>query len=317
MAQKKKQNRRAGKKVSSVKRKTGKIWVAAVDPFSELQGQSVVDFALHLGEAARAFVEPVYVLSPASFNWTGEFSGPWLKKYLPMAQARMQELFGDKGRVIPCKDSGTRAAVKALVTHAQSVGAETIFISTHARHGLERLAMGSFAETLILASKIPVTVLNPKAFKTSQINKVLIPTDLSKASKSFVMAMTEQAKKWGAELVLFYKQPDPLDPIIQQGIYSLGGGWVSMQNFIETELAEKIEALEKIEGMIKSDGVKVSHVIDSSPTSLIESINKVAQEQKADMIAIFTQAGPTTANVLGSVARGLVRESSVPVMIRR
>lgn len=317
MARKSNSVRRPGKKVSSVKRKTGKIWVVAVDPFAKVTGESVVDFALHLGEAARAFVQPTYVLSPASLNWTGEFSGPWLKKYLPLAEARMQELFGDKGRVVVCKDSGTRAAVKALVADAQKVGAESILISTHARHGLERLALGSFAETLILASKIPVTVLNPQALKTSEVKKVLVPTDLTKASQKFVMAMTEQAKKWGAELILFYKQPDPLDPIIQQGIYSLGGGWVSMQSFIETELAEKTEALEKLEKTIKKDGVNVSHVIDSSPASLIESITKAAQEQRADMIAVFTQAGPTTANLLGSVARGLVRESPVPVMIRR
>lgn len=317
MAKKTNARRATGKNVSSSKKKSEKIWIAAVDPFAEIEGKVVVDFAKHLAERAKATVQPTYVLAPSSFNWTGEFSGPWMKKYLPMSEARMAELFGGHARVVACKDSGQRAAVKALVSYAQRQGADCLFISTHARKGLERLAVGSFAETLILASKIPVVVMNPAAKISNGVRKVLVPTDLSKASEKFVMAMTEQAKKWGAELVLFYKQPDPLDPIVQQGVYSLGGGWVSVQSFIDAEVLRKQEDIARLERMIEKAGVTVSHILDSSPAGLIESINKAAADEKADMVAVLTKAGPMSSALLGSVARGLVRESCVPVMVRR
>lgn len=317
MAKKTSARRRVGKNVSSTKKKSEKIWIAAVDPFAEVEGRVVVDFAERLADKSGATVQPTYVLAPSSFNWTGEFSGPWMKKYLPLSEARMSELFGDRSRVVACKESGQRAAVKALVSYAQRQGADCLLISTHARKGLERLAVGSFAETLILASKIPVMVLNPSAQTESGVRKILVPTDLSKAGEKFAMAMTEQAKKWDAEIVLFYKQPDPLDPIIQQGVYSLGGGWVSVQNFIDAELERKRDEILKLERMIGKAGVPVSHVLDSSPAGLIESINKTVTDEKIDLVALLTKAGPLASALLGSVARALVRESRVPVMIRR
>lgn len=317
MAQKRSNGRSPGKNVSSQKKKAGKIWVAAVDPFAEFEGRAIVEFAENLADEVGAVVQPVFVLAPASFNWTGEFSGPWLKKYLPLAEARMDSLFGERGRVVACKEVGLRAAAKALVSYAQRLGSECIVISTHGRKGLERLALGSFAETLVLISKIPVMIMNPGRQKPSEIRKILLPTDLSKPSEKFVMAMTEQAKKWGAELVLFYKQPDPLDPIIQQGVYSLGGGWVSVQDYIDAEMDRKRAEINKLERMISKSGVRVRHRIDSSPLGLVESIDKAAASEKADMIAVLTKAGPMSSALLGSVARGLARESSVPVMVRR
>jgi nucleotide-binding universal stress UspA family protein len=317
VAKKAKARRHTGKKVPSAKKKSGKIWVAAVDPFAQIEGQVIVDFAKHLAEKSGATVQPTYVLAPASLNWTGEFSGPWLKKYLPLSEARMAELFGEPSRVVTCKDSGQRAAVKALVSHAQRQGAECVLISTHARKGLERLALGSFAETLILVSKIPVVVMNPSVQAPNGVRKILVPTDLSRESAKFVMAVTEQAQKWGAEIVLFYKQPDPLDPIIQQGVYSLGGGWVSVQSFVDAELARKREEIGKLERMVAKAGVSVRHIVDSSPEGLIESINQAVADEKADMVAVLTKAGPLSSALLGSVARALVRESRVPVMVRR
>ena len=129
--------------------------------------------------------------------------------------------------------------------------------------------------------------------------------------------MADYAKKLNAEILLFHKQADPLDPIIQQGVYSLGGGWVSVQNFIDSEVDEKNERLEKMEALIRKKDVKVTRVFDSSSDGLVESIGKTAKKNSVDLVSVLTQSGTWTAALLGSVARGLVRNSDVPVLVKR
>lgn len=307
-------------KIVSKKKSAGKIWAMAIDPFAGVDVEPVWKLVQPLSEQAGAKVEAVYVLAPSSMNWTGAFSGPWMKKYMPIAEEKLVKTIPDpalKKVVVPCKEAGQRAAVQSLIKYAAKIKADCIVISTHARAGLERLAMGSFAETLILTSKIPVLVLKPATQVPHTVHKILVPTDLSKESERFIASVADDAKKLHAEIVLFHKQPDPLDPIIQQGVYSLGGGWVSVQSYIDDELEQKNRKITKIEDMLRKRGVPVSHVIDSSPAGLIESIERAAKDNDADMVSVLTRSGSWSAALLGSVARGLVRSSMIPVLVKR
>ncbi|MGE0528994.1 MAG: universal stress protein [Bdellovibrionales bacterium] len=308
------------KNVSARRKASGKLWIMAVDPFTEFDLKALKSFTYPLAEKAGAQVQATYVLAPASLNWSGDFNPPWMKKYVPVSEASLADaLQGDPvtWKVVTCKESGQRASVNALLSHAKKAKAECIVLSTHARKGLERWALGSFAETLMLASKIPLIVVNPSYSVPSAIQKILVPTDLSKRSEKFVLSLTRFAKSVGAEMILYYKQPDPLDPIVQQGVYALGGGWVSVQSYMDEELSAKTKQLQKLESVISSKGVPVRHIVETSPTALVESINKAATDHGCDLTAVLTHAGALTAALLGSVARGLVRHSPVPVFVQR
>jgi len=313
-------NTKARSKTVSKPRKTGTTWVMAVDPFGGVDLEPMWHLVKPLSERFHAKVQAAYVLAPAGFNWTGDFSGTWRKRYLPIAEEKLAAALPDKHlskEVIPSLKSGQGAAAKALIQYATKLKAECLIISTHGRTGLERIAMGSFAETVILTSKIPVLVINPAHKVPHEVKKILVPTDLSQKSEKFIESVADYAKSLKAEIVLFHKQPDPLDPLIQQGVYSLGGGWVSVQSFIDEELAQKNKRVEKLEKMLRKRHIDVSHVFDSSPEGLIESIERAAKENDADMVSVLTQSGSWGAALLGSVARGLVRNSSLPVLVTR
>lgn len=308
--------RKMSKKVSH----PGKIWVVAVNPFTDLDLQTLWHHIKPLAESAGARLIAAYVLAPASLNWTGDFSGPWMKKYLPLSVAKLDEavpIETIEKRVIPCRDPGMRSASKALDSFARRKKAECLVVSTHSRKGLERFAMGSFAETLILSAKTPVLIVNPAEKIPHHVKRILLPIDLSPKCQKFAESVAEYAKRFDAEIILYHKQADPLDPIIQQGVYSLGGGWVSVQDYLDTDLEEKNKQIARIEGKIRRHGVKVSHVFDSSPGALIDSIERAAEEKDADMVSVLTQSGEWSALLLGSVARGLVRHSHIPVLVRR
>lgn len=298
----------------------GQKWLVAIDPFSDLDISRVITFVKGLAEQSSARLRGVYVLAPESLNWTGEFSGPWMNRYLPFAQEKAREVskkFGVEIDVVPCQDAGLRPSVRALVKHAKRWRADLILLSTHARSGIERWTLGSYAETLILASTIPVLVVNPNNRLPERVNKILVPTDLSRKSERFVISLGAFAKAASAELDLFYKQPDPLDPMIQQGVYAVGGGWVSVQSYLDTEITERRKQLEKLRAAVEATGVTADTSIGETSGSLIQSINDCAKQKNVDMIALLTQSGPLEAAVLGSVARELVRSSTIPVLIRR
>jgi len=296
-------------------------WIVAVDPFTESTVGALKSMLPTIGELAGSHLKAVYVLAPSALNWTGDFSGPWFKKYVPLAEEKIRQLVANLNigtQVVACKESGKHAAVMALLKVAQKMKAQGIAIAAHSRSGIERLALGSFAETLILNSKLPVLIYNPThGLPSTHFGRILVTTDLSKKSEKYVREMAEYAKGLGAELVLFFKQPDPMDPIIQQGVYALGGGWMSLQTFIDEELKNKSNQLEKLESMIRAMGVRVSHVLDSSPEGLIESITRAAQEHKVDLVSVLTASGKWSSALLGSVARTLVRHAPCPVLVKR
>src|SRR5262245_39643181 len=67
-------------------------WLLAVDPFSDLNYKVVADFVREEAHRAGAQVLGVYILAPDTLNWTGDFSGPWLKRYKPVAEQKAEEL---------------------------------------------------------------------------------------------------------------------------------------------------------------------------------------------------------------------------------
>lgn len=319
MTQKRFQTKSVGQ-IRSKPSRGGKKWVLAVDPFKPIHIQPLKDMVEALAEKTNSQVIASFVLAPASVNWTGEFSGPWMKKYKPMATQKLESLFKDhhfKTTVIACAKSGLRAAVQTLTQFAKKVNAEFIVLTTHSAEGVLPWSLGNFAETLILATKTPVLIVNPEHHVPKVVRRLLVTTDLSRKSGQYVLKVGDFARSIGAEVILYHKQVDPLDPVIQQGVYSLGGGWVSVQNFIDDERETKSRQLEKMETLLSRRGVSVSQVLETGPQNIVESINEAAEIHTVDMICVFTEASPLSAAILGSVARGLVRTAKVPIMVRR
>src|SRR4051794_4167540 len=113
--------------------KRGKIWVVAVDPFTGADVEPIWQLVKPLAESANASLVAAYVLAPSALNWTGDFSGPWMKKYIPLAEAKLSQFLPEKDIervVIPCRDSGLRPAAKALAAFARKRRADSLVIAT-------------------------------------------------------------------------------------------------------------------------------------------------------------------------------------------
>jgi nucleotide-binding universal stress UspA family protein len=298
------------------------IW--AVDPFESHKDtrDAIISFFKLFSERYDAQIEPVYIFSPESFNLPIKLSDPWHKQYEPELKKALEFATRDAGTlfkkpaILRQKSRSLRAAVDTLLLHAKDTGADLIITGTHGRSGLDRFLVGSFAETLLLQSKLPVMVIHP-GWKPKPIEKILFPTDFSKGSKDVLKRVIEIARVWDAELLIQHSIERPIEPVFQSGLYLMGGGWVPLDEFLTVARDRGAQLLSDYKKVAEKAGIKVRTFLDSSAVSIKESIQGIAAQENVSLIAIEARSGAAKSALLGSISRQVIREASCLVWVLR
>ena len=299
------------------------VW--ALDPFAKDQElwSKTSDLLNFLSESSGQKIQPVYVLSPDGFNWTGDFSEPWVDKFKPMAIKAMQQVIKSielknclEPEVAVHPELSLKGDVKKLIDYSRRHAAQLVVLNTHSRTGLDRFFLGSFAETAILESNLPLLIVNSQTEVTKSVKKVLFATDLSDESKKAFERILPQLQTWKASLRIFHKLPDPIEPVIQTGVHIAGGGWVSVQQYLNKESEERMKSCEKLKEKATKLGIETSICIDESPGFVVDAIEKEAENSDSDIIALGAHSGPVSTLLIGSIGRQLVRVANRPVWIK-
>ncbi|MBI4924961.1 MAG: universal stress protein, partial [Bdellovibrio sp.] len=218
------------------------IW--AVDAFEETN-----EIQLHTIETLKLFanmiqtqVQPVYVLNPDQLDIPMELSQPFLDRYEISAKKSLEHILrkADINGLLPPKilihqKTSLRGATQALLSYAMSVSASAIVVGSHGRSGLERFFLGSFSESLTLQSKLPVLIVGTKTKTQNDIKEILFPTDFAENSFEVFLKVVKLATELNAKIFLLHIIPNPIEPVVQSGIYLLGGGWVPVAAYKEKE----------------------------------------------------------------------------------
>ena len=301
------------------------VW--AVDAFHKpdlLRKHAVEDLRnLVKGTGAKA-VEPVYVLSPDQLNLALEFSSPWIEHHATAVKRALAHLV--KGidvphlmtpKVLVQNIPSITQSAKVLAVYARRSGADLIVVSTHATEGFAGWLLTSFAETLLLHSKVPVMVVGPRSRSIRKYDHILFPSDLgihSKASFQRVMAL---AKSLGAELTLFHTIRHPIAPVILSGAYLLGGGWLSVPSYLSAEEDRRGKFGESLAKIARKAGIKTNVVIDVANVGVVNSILTYAKRRKISLIAMAAHSGPVSSELIGSITWQVVRNTPSPVWVMR
>ena len=204
-----------------------------------------------------------------------------------------------------------REGADLLVQFAKKINAEFIVASTDANKGIKRFFLGSFVETLMLRSSVPVIVINPSWNRQVDFNHIIFATDFSSESREAFDRILEFSKKSGSRITLFnkiaFQYPYP-------GIELAFAAPHFDQVTLEEAEAKKKHAAHWIEDA-EAIGVHVTSVVDQKRTgSASEAILKFAKK-KSGIIAMASHSGPLASIFLGSTAREIVRQSCSPVWI--
>lgn len=222
------------------------------------------------------------------------------------------------GRIVRfANENGLMADHKLLVGIPQDIILEVahspdvalIAMGTHGKTGLDRLRLGSVAESTVRQAPCPVftigasvtshTSINPRRLS---ISRLLVATDFSAASKAALSAAVVLAKRLNARGVLVHAA----EP----------SGSLQADPLRVDELSRRRYAgrLQKIISASRADEVITDKsVITGNP---VEVILDQAKHEKADLIVVGTHGRRGMKRLmLGSVAEAMVRRATCPVFI--
>lgn len=195
-------------------------------------------------------------------------------------------------------------AVSVFLKLAKKQKAEMIALYTHARHGFQRLVMGSFAETAIHHSPFSLLVLNPKAKVAKKITKIVFATDFSPEADKQLPKVLQLCRSLKANLVVLHHAEviygwsmDESNPAIQ-----------AYRKKVDKSKAAYADKCQRA-------GVSAEVVIDSDFDATSEFLLRSADKFKADLIIMSAKASPALALIGGSISRKVVRAAEVPVLI--
>ena len=301
------------------------IW--GIDPFEEsLPSRSqLISVLQRLAEEENAFIEPVYVLNLAFDEAQApEMDRTQLVQYREAAEKAANECVKEirskhflPARVLAVDDSSAVSLVQTLVNYASSKKALFIGVSTHARHGLSRLFLGSFVETLLLHSYLPVITVSPECLKNVQQNQILFATDFSESSAEAYKNILSFAKTLNAEIVLLHILPRRMEPILQAGAYLFSGSWVSTPEYLTEEEGSRRQMADRWAEKAQMRGVKIKIHFQPAQNTTSEAILEQAKSQNVAWIAMAAESGSVTSALLGSITRQVVRDSNCPVYVVR
>lgn len=294
------------------------IW--AVDAFSE-------DTSLNL-KAARilkawnknssAVIEPVYVMSPEFLRVPPEVFYNVTTHTRAIAEKRLKQLVSKAHlpstiapHCLESKNFSLRNAVTTFLEYARESKGSLIVTSTQSKKGMARFFFGSFAESLVLQSEIPVLVVSPHAVP-APLKHVLFATDLSEKSQTAFDELLCEAREQHFEITIYnkveYLTDYPMGTVVITKVY---------QEAIAEDVDRRKSEMKALVDQALRVNVKAQGFVDnrSGEFSPVSAILKYARKVGADTIAMAGQSGPLTSAILGSVTRQVIRLAKCPVWI--
>ena len=261
-------------------------------------------------------VTPVSVVPEASFM------GSTLPGYKKAMVERVIEICDevdlDSGRlpvVLTSRSSFTRAHAKKLSQFAQRRSADLVVMGTQARTGASRFFWGSFAETFLISSKVPVLSVNPICRVPRKWKKITFPTTFDRHVKKSFKRVLELAKSSEASIDVVYQAKYPLNPSAEYRKFMGKKAQVSMAAYIRKERQEVTKKFKALEQQAKAKGVKIDFIFGGDVTPISDAILEHVKKSGSDLIALSAMAGPLDVFVLGSISRQIIRRATVPVWV--
>lgn len=299
------------------------IW--SVDPLENsldaLQASAAALRALKGGRCTlRVF--PIYVWgastpeaipNPAQWNFIGIRTHAQRRLNALMKKSLMGQIHVAALEVPRTPSTGVSDGVTSVLEFAKRKRADLIVVATHGRRGPKRWVLGSFTETLLLASRVPVISVHPHWKKNLDFKTILFATDFSARSRSAFRQVIEFARAHSSRVVLFHRVAAPFLAAVQPA-------FTAYDVYREAMLSEMRRCQELSDEWIRMGrlkGVEVEARIDDFRSRSVSHAVIQLAEKLGAVVALASQSGPVASALMGSHARKIVRNCRQPVWIVR
>lgn len=287
------------------------LW--AIDPFAaSTKAHTTLHGWIRLLSNGKADTDVAYVASPAEAHLSTAFDVLPADRYskLPLQQIKKAlasvkvKIAPKKIHVLPEMRLSLSAAAEQLTSFAARKGVEFIALNTHSRKGIERLIIGSFAETIIHKSTSSLLVLNPATKLPKTVKTIVYGADFESEKDTGLSEAIALARRTGAKLFVLHCagpmyewQDNPKEPAIAE----------FKRNVHHHALAAARAA--------RLAGVTCEVMIDAHLEETSGAILKFAAKKKADILVLKAKTGRFQALLGGSTTRKVLREAKQAVYV--
>lgn len=298
------------------------IW--GVDPFESesLPSYFSISSLFEWQKRSGADIRPVYVLGNSPNDLTVEQTRLPVDRLVSVTKERIEKWLRGysvkvahaKPKVVIAPSASITCHVDTLIQEATAEGASWIAVSSKGKAGLPRLMSGSFTETLILRSPLPIWTLGHVHKEKLDFGRILFSTDFSPASQLAFERLLPKVKAIGGSLVVFHAVPPLSGTEPQWGLYA-SAEWLPMKEIAEELLRKADQEAAAMVAQAEALGIRAKTIIEPTRGAISQMILDIAATEGAEILAMASQSGPLSAAVLGSRARQVVRQSEYPVWV--
>lgn len=301
------------KKSSSLK----VVWAIDVQAAEKKVRQSAEKLLQLIGRKTPLEVIPVFVARtpevPMGSHWEMDLYKDNLKKLMGKWLTGC-ELKNVKSPVVLIqKGIYLRAEVDAIALFAKKNGADLVLVNTHARKGMSRFWQGSFSESLLSQTKVPVLFINPHVRLSGSLRTLIYPTNLSPECEKVVQKVAALAKRLKTQLILYNN--------VEYFVAAPGLSFTESLVFerqVERDIDQRQKNLKKLAQKLKSKfGISVRVVVDEGDVSAAKAILRQGKKIPSSMTIMTALTGPVLSTLVGSTTRQVVRGSEEPVLVFR
>jgi nucleotide-binding universal stress UspA family protein len=207
-----------------------------------------------------------------------------------------------------------RTPAAGIVECARSEDADLIVMATRGRGVFRQLVMGSSARRVIGTAPCPVLCVKPKeegmlkeGSDSVNIDRILIPTDISEHSHRALRIGMALARKEGAAVSILFISETQVPPMYEAvGIEEVFG--------LESRVSSVV--LERLKDLVSDvDTHDVEYDIEIYEGQASKEIVRLADELGADLIVISRKGVGDTPHLLGGVTERLLHHAKHPMLV--
>lgn len=197
--------------------------------------------------------------------------------------------------------------VQAFLRHAEKVNADLIVLGTHGRRGISKMILGSFAETLLLRSAVPILFVNPnysKDWSSKKPTKILFPTEFEDDIEGYFSRVVKVAREQGSRIEVVHVLPSRSMPKIASRL------WKKHQPLAQ-DRAREMGA--RFRQTALHYGVEIKLHLIPTEESVVNELLSAVRRIRPLMVAMRAKSGEMKGLFAGSVTRQVVRAAPCPV----
>ncbi len=206
--------------------------------------------------------------------------------------------------------------VKVIFDYVKRKDISLVVATTFGTSGLRKLAMGNVADKLLRGLGIPTLLVRiPETESPTNkgtIRNILLPVDMSEASKTAVPFAVELAKKLNATITLFSMAQTVYSQNLDAVGPGVGANWDEIDKATEKFIDDNLKS---IENEIQAANIQVNRISYLGIDAGYE-ILEMEKRIQPDLVVMATRGrSPVTRWAFGSVAEKVLREGSKPLLL--